>query len=147
MTWLADSSPCTCLPIEDSDNVRAIGWLERDRPFATGGVPPAVYVRLSKLLRDPWQPIVAMGPHECDLCRFAAEARGTRNLFVPGDAVIFVCPELILHYMNAHGYAPPDEFCTAVLKCPDTRTMEYKRLLLASGGRCLLLASKDQLAE
>jgi hypothetical protein len=87
-----------------------------------------------------------MGMHQCDLCRFTAEARGARNLFVPGDGVIFVCPELILHYVNAHGYAPHDEFCSAVLKCPDTRTMEYRRLLLASGGRCLLRADKDQLA-
>jgi hypothetical protein len=37
--------------------------------------------------------------------------------------------------MNAHQYRPPEAFCQAVLRCPDTRSMEYKRLFLANGGR------------
>lgn len=64
---------------------------------------------------------------------------GTKNLFLPGPEVIFVCLALIMHYVNAHSYCPPVEFCAAVLRCRDTRTPEYRRMLLAVGGRVLLL--------
>ena len=30
MTWFADVSPCTCLPMGDTDSVRAVGWLESE---------------------------------------------------------------------------------------------------------------------
>ena len=98
-----------------------------------GSVPRAVYDRLCELFRDPWQPFVCAGRHECNLCRFNAEASAATNLFVPGDGALYVCPELILHYINAHGYAPPEAFCNALLQCPDTRTIDYKRRLIASG--------------
>jgi hypothetical protein len=52
---------------------------------------------------------------------------------VPGDGAIYCCPELITHYINAHEYAPPAAFAAAVIACPDTRSMEYKRLLVKLG--------------
>jgi hypothetical protein len=113
----------------------AIGWLTPDCPIPSGPVSREVYDRLKGLLRDPWQPVTFLGLHDCGLCRFNAEARGHFNLFVPAKKAVYVCPDLILHYMNVHGYAPPQEFCEAVLRCPDTRTMEYKRLLLSAGAR------------
>jgi len=42
------------------------------------------------------------------------------------------------HYINAHRYLPPNEFCEAVLSCPPTQTMEYKRRFLENGGREIL---------
>ncbi len=32
--------------------------------------------------------------------------------------LVYVAPELIVHYIEAHGYRPPDEFIQAVLRCP-----------------------------
>ncbi len=81
---------------------------------------------------------MAAGFHKCELCQFEGEVAGGTNLFVPGDGVLFVCPELILHYINAHGYQPPQSFCDAVMACPDTRSSEYKRLFLDNGGRILM---------
>ena len=133
MTWYADNSICDYFPFPEHESLRAIGWLERGHEFTTGSVEPEVYDRLEELLRDPWQPVVCACPHECDLCRFRQDTVGSANLFVPGDGVVFVCPELILHYINAHEYAPPREFCSAVLSCPNTRSMEYKKALLKSG--------------
>ena len=133
MTWYADNSKCDYFPFPGNESLLAIGWLERGREFNTGSVDSAVYDRLEELLRDPWQPVASAGPHACNLCRFRQDTHGSANLFVPGDGAIFVCPELILHYMNAHGYAPPREFCSAVLSCPDTRSMEYKKALLKNG--------------
>lgn len=142
MTWFADSSSALGF-----DGLRAVGWLERGRPFATGVVSQDVYRRLKELLENPWQPFALAGLHSCDLCRHEPEARGGNNLFVPGDGFLFVCPELMAHYINAHGYRPPEEFCEAVLRCPETHSMEYKKAFLANGGRSLMMktsAGTDQ---
>jgi len=138
MTTYRDLGPLPYFGEDSSETLVAIGWLGRDQPFSKGSTPPAVFLRLKRLLLQPFQPIVSAGVHECELCQFEAERRGSTNLFVPADRRLFVCPELITHYMNAHQYQPPREFCDAVLMCPDTHTMEYKRLLLASGGRRLV---------
>lgn len=55
--------------------------------------------------------------------------------FHHGEGFLYVCPELILHYIAVLWYLPPAEFCAAVMNCPPTRTMEYKRAYLANGGR------------
>jgi hypothetical protein len=79
-----------------------------------------------------------MGTHECDLCLYEGEVHGVNNIFVPGEEFLFVCPELIVHYMNAHGYQPPDAFCAAVLRCPPMKSMEYLKLVLKNGGKSLM---------
>lgn len=83
--------------------------------------------------------------HQCELCRFTgnsvaafkdwrASAVGSGvSLFVPGDAVIYVSPTSITHYIDAHGYQPPAEFCDAVLRCPPMRSVAYLRALRAIG--------------
>ncbi len=135
MVWFADNSIRDYLAIPEMQNLRAIGWLERDHEFPRGSIPQEVFDKLVQLLEHPWQPVVSFGYHNCTLCAFVPEARGKKNLFVPGNGFLYVCPELISHYINAHGYAPPDEFCQAVLCCPDMRSMKYNRMLLANGGR------------
>jgi len=74
-------------------------------------VEPEVYAVLLELSKNPWQPIVTLGWHDCDLCQYEVTARSCANVFVPGREVIYVCPELTTHYINAHGYMPPKEFC------------------------------------
>ena len=131
-----DLSPCTWWTADV--NLLAVGWLERGKPHATGDVDRRVYDALAEMRKDPWQPFVFMGVHECDLCRFEGETGGVANMFIPADRVIYVCPELIVHYMNAHGYAPPAAFCQAVLACPPMRSMPYLRAIAACGGTRLL---------
>jgi hypothetical protein len=134
--WFPDLSPCTYFPSDAA--LSAVGWLERGKPYPVGDVDARVYVALVAMRRDPWQPFVSGGPHACDLCKFEAEATGAANLFVPAGGVIYACPELIVHYVNAHGYAPPDVFCQAVLACPPMRSMPYLRAIAAAGGARLL---------
>jgi hypothetical protein len=74
---------------------------------------------------------------ECKPPRACRHSTAARCLFIPGNGRIYVCPELIVHYMNAHGYAPPAEFCDAVLACPPMRSQQYFKELLANGGRRL----------
>ncbi len=115
MAWFEDLSPCDYLGIEFAPVLRSIGWLERDRSFVTGAIDRSVYDKLVELLKDPWQPAAFMGCHGCDLCQFEPEAEAANNLFIPANGLLYICPKLILHYINAHGYAPPGEFCEAIL--------------------------------
>jgi hypothetical protein len=136
VSWFADLSP-----FGDSGpdaGLLTVGWLERGRPFPTGQVDPAVYGRLVEFLRDPWEPTLTKGFHRCDLCVYDGES-GKRNLYIPAGGSVLVAPELVTHYMNAHGYRPPDEFCAAVLACPPMRSMPYLKALMA-GAREFMLA-------
>ena len=137
MAFHTDLSRCADLFGKVGAAVLSVGWLEQGSEYRTGAISPEVFARLRSHCREPWQPWVACGSHECSLCQFDG-ARGSANVFIPGTNVIYVCPELIVHYISAHWYLPPDEFCAAVLRCPDQHTMEYKRLLLQNGGRRLM---------
>jgi hypothetical protein len=126
--WIEDLSP-----YGESDRCVAVGWLERGHDHIAGKVPPEVFAKLESLLVDPWQAATAAGFHACDLCVYSPERRGANNLFVPGASRVYVAPELILHYMNAHGCRPPGEFCQAVLVCPPMRSTEDGRFWRPEG--------------
>jgi hypothetical protein len=131
--WIEDLAPNSIFA-----NTVAVGWLERDHAYPVGVIAVEVFEKLAALLTDPWQPAVAGGGHGCDLCLYKPEAMGGSNVFVPGNGKVFVAPELILHYMNAHQYSPPDEFSRAVIACPPMRSPAYRKALLAAGGGVLL---------
>ena len=59
---------------------------------------------------------------------------GHSNLFVPGEGCIYGAPSMIAHYIQAHGYGPPEEFINAVLRCPDMQSEAYRDLCIANGG-------------
>lgn len=140
MTWYKDLENCDYFPLgpEAANSLLAVGWLERGHDFTSGNIDKEIYDRLCELFQDPFQPFFSPGVHHCDLCQFSEKFGGVHNLFVPNGETIFVCPELILHYIDAHWYKPPASFCEAVMACPPIRSMDYKKLLLKSGGRVLL---------
>lgn len=147
MAWFADLSPCTYFAEGWAYFLRSVGWLERDKPFATGPADSNVFGRLVAMASDPWQPVTYMGFHTCDLCLYGDTTSsigyaGVNNHFIPGDGIVFVCPELITHYMNAHWYRPPDEFCRAVLSCPPIGSRAYLEALSANGGRALVISHR-----
>jgi hypothetical protein len=82
------------------------------------------------------------GMHECDFCQFQGGVGGN-NIFIPHNGKIYVCPELITHYINAHQYLPPNEFIEAVSICPPMRSMDYLKKMLENGGRDLVKLSKE----
>jgi len=140
VTYFDDLTECDYFGTECAQSLRAIGWLTKDKPFATGKTDSDAFARLKELMHASWQPMITLGVHECELCQFDSTC-GNANLFVPNGNVIFVCPELIVHYIASHHYRPPDEFITAVTNCPLTSTMQYKKLFLESGGRPLMRQS------
>jgi hypothetical protein len=47
--------------------------------------------------------------------------------------VTYAAPEGIAHYVAAHGYQPPEEFCEALLQSPAVDTAEYFAALCDAG--------------
>ncbi len=134
--WFADLSPCTYFRVDVP--LVAVGWLERGKPYTIGNVDRAIHDALVEMRKHPLPRMTFRGYHHCALCPYAGEAKGCVNLLLPGDGVLYVCPELIVHYMNAHGYAPPEVFCRAVLACPPMRSMQYLKAIASRGGSRLL---------
>lgn len=139
--WYQDLTECTYFGEESAKILIAVGWLENGKDFPKGEIPKDIYEKLCEFSKNPWSFAWFMGSHQCDLCQFAGE-NGLRNIFIPHNGKIYVCPELITHYINAHFYHPPKEFIEAVVVCPPMRSMEYLKKILANGGRGLGLSVK-----
>lgn len=136
MASITDLAPCNYLPLDCAALV-AVGWLGENSEFTRGPVSPDFFHKLKKLCVEPWQPVAVAGRHSCELCQFDAPGFSD-NVFVPYQGQIFVAPVAIVHYIAAHHYLPPRIFIEAVVACPPTRSMEYKKALLSNGGRGLV---------
>lgn len=152
MSSFEDLSPWSFAGVT-SDVLKAVGWLEKERPYLKGEVTDRFFDALLQLLVQPWQPAVAAGRHACSFCRFSGGPAqivfkgttvtvGASTVYVPGDGVIYVAPSLVAHYVDAHDYQPPREFVDAVLQCPPMRSMQYLRAIKSVGGSVLAGLSK-----
>ena len=137
MAYYADLAPCDYFG-KPTNPLIAVGWLEAGKPYPQDKLRDEVFQKIMQILSKAWQPMVFMGSHQCDLCpatvgvRFCSLQRyglsvsfGVGNLFVPGDHRVFVAPSMIVHYIDAHQYHPPEEFCRAVLNCPEMGSLPY----------------------
>jgi hypothetical protein len=139
MAEYADLTKCDYFPF-DCEVLLAVGWLSAATQYDTGDSDAAFFDKLVEFAHSPWEPGVCMGPHHCELCQFQP-ASGTANIFVPYRGGIYVAPELIVHYIAAHRYKPPQVFVDAVMDCPAMNSMDYKKAILANGGRPLVSKS------
>ena len=92
-------------------NVRAVGWLEAGHSFPRGPVAPEFLAVLKEHVAKACQPVNFMGEHHCILCDEGPppwkSRKGHRNLLVPTAGLLYVAPELVVHYIEDHGYQPP----------------------------------------
>jgi hypothetical protein len=127
MAFFPDLGPHT--GIIDGPHIRAVGWLAAGHPFDTGEVPADLVDRIAQYA-DRWDHSVralrwpvAKGPHTCELCH---RERRSGNFGVPsGRRILYVCPEMIAHYVSAHSYRPPREFLDAIATAALPGTPEY----------------------
>ncbi|MET9513441.1 hypothetical protein ABZX62_34205 [Streptomyces flavidovirens] len=100
-----------------------VGWLARVRPYAKGDAPPGL-VEALKAMQQTHRVQQTRGYHFCPWCAARLLGlvgardncpRGSAEIRVIGEGVVYAAPELITHYVEAHGYAPPAEFVRAVL--------------------------------
>lgn len=123
----------------------AVGWLSAGQPYPRGRAASTFLERFFAACLDPWTPGgVCAGAHRCELCvisggpRFVGKGTqraevGSSVIFVPAGRVVYVAPSLCLHYLDAHEYLPPDDFCSAVVECPPMRSIAYLKLLRDAG--------------
>ena len=115
-------------------HVRAIGWLSAAHPFPVGHVEPAVLTRIRAFALRSERSAVALnwpfagGAHECELCGMA---RASGNFAVPCGDILFVCPEMIAHYVAEHDYLPSREFLAAIMASDLPGTDAYARAVSA----------------
>lgn len=135
--WIEDLAPYT-YGCEPEPGRLAVGWLDSTKPFAQGEVgPKVVHDRFVSALE--WATVnrsvdACRGYHSCELdaCTLPADRQpgdqpvasfaggqmrlGHAQIEVEDAAGIrYVAPNLIVHYLEAHHYRPPDAFVRAAL--------------------------------
>jgi hypothetical protein len=111
------------------NHVRAIGWLHPDHPFTKGDVPAEFLARLKEFAVRSADSAEALyfgafaGYHTCEFC---GRAHGIGNFGVLSGDLLFVAPEMVVHYIEQHGYSPPAEFEVAVLRSPLPDSEDYQ---------------------
>lgn len=142
MAYFPDLSPCTYFGSERAEKLVAIGWLDEEHPYLRGQVNEPFLDKLFDLLGRPWAPMYFLGYADCPFCTLDSYGItykdkkivvGALNLFVPGDGFLYAAPSMIAHYILTHNYAPPAEFCDAVLRCPPMRSPEYFDAIIQHG--------------
>jgi hypothetical protein len=110
-------------------HVRAIGWLHPDHDYSKGALSAEVLSRVKEFASLSGASAEALyfgaygGYHACEFC---GRAHGIGNFGVPSGDLLFVAPEMIVHYIEAHCYRPPPEFQDAVLGSPLPDSEEYQ---------------------
>jgi hypothetical protein len=103
----------------------AVGWIEKPG-FSTGAVPDdcieaLVVAHAKAIVRDGTR-----GIHSCAICsRTRPRIRwrdqtvhllGYGHYLVQLGEMVYMAPELLLHYIRGHRYRPPDEFVEATIR-------------------------------
>jgi hypothetical protein len=103
-----------------------VGWLNINSEFPTGEVPDGFVDRLKEIAGSfgPFRPLVEQIRElpRCDVCGAIEmnDARGgvIRNaeLWIPGNGVLYASPLAMIHFIELHGYCPPEDYIDAVSK-------------------------------
>lgn len=106
--------------------IRYIGWLSDEDRLPYTSPPAGLLASLEPLLLTHATNRMRSRAR-CPFCRDlvtidrdgTALALGGSEIWIPASAgPIYVAPDLVFHYINAHGYAPPQEFVDAVMEQP-----------------------------
>lgn len=133
VTYFVDLTPYTYLKRHDEDGrgpsdepLLNVGWLDASHPFPTGAPPGGLMPALTELAKVRVRQ--TRGHHYCEICirdlgddareaiREGMIARESAEFEVRGDNVAYAAPQLLLHYVDAHGYLPPAKFRAAALR-------------------------------
>lgn len=115
-----------CGFILSGDPVRAVGWISEGRSFRTGivdgrsiGLERRFFHERIELCAVFYQPnpyfIHTKLYDWCSLCKHKVLSC---FLLLPGKRFLFVSPALLLHYIDAHSYHPPEEFLQELAAFP-----------------------------
>lgn len=128
MTYFEDETPYSYGDDLGGGNVLNVGWLDGTREYPRGGVPADFVERLRAVCANGTAR--TRGWHRCNLCPEGAPCPVTvqgadGGQYLVGDAeirvagqgrVVYAAPTMVIHYVQDHGYRPPDGFIAAVLR-------------------------------
>ncbi len=108
-----------------------IGWLDAGHPYPVGPLPEGFLARLALFSADAHLINWTRGVYLCPLCDPPAllEHGGSAEIRVVGVGRVYAAPDLIGHYVEAHGYCPPQEFIAAVLDGPEPGSAAWRATL------------------
>jgi len=103
-----------------------VGWLDNMFPYERGAVDGRIVEKMKVLAKTPVE--LYRGLHFCNLCplpdppsAISGIADALRNLpqcsgeiRISREGVTYAAPILIVHYIEDHGYLPPEQFLRAV---------------------------------
>lgn len=115
-----------------------IGWLDPEHPWTRGQVAAHDRERLAAFCQHPiWS---SLASNRCCLCLPPAFIRlssgqplGAGLVYVITANCIYACPDLIIHYVDEHDYAPPADLLRALHTCPLPQTPWYSELAARHG--------------
>jgi hypothetical protein len=134
MTYVRDGDIFALFGASPADRLVAVGWLEDGMSYPVGVIEPEAVRRLRDLCREGVNR--TRGFHRCTLCGDYELATGPLIVesesgpFPVGSAEVRVrsptgvrysAPDMIIHYVEAHQYRPPDDFIAAVLNAGQSR--------------------------
>jgi hypothetical protein len=116
-----------------------VGWLDDKHLFATGDVDVQLIEKMKCLASKPVE--LYRGKHPCELCieppaliktylpnrmvdpkcswaQWIAARSSNGEIRVSRGGSTFAAPILIVHYIEAHRYLPPDQFLKAIEETP-----------------------------
>lgn len=135
MTYFADLSPYA-YGHGSHPGVVHVGWLDGVHLFAKGTVDLRTIEKIKVLTTTPME--LYRGHHLCEVCieppglvrttipdrivldpncswvKWAKQRQGNGEIRVPYDGIIYAAPILIVHYIDEHGYLPPEQFLEAI---------------------------------
>jgi hypothetical protein len=116
----------------DPHRVRHVGWLGHQQPYPIGDVGDNVLERLKRLTLA-CECCVTRGYYQCPFFKDCEEGKdpawipnftvdsqrmlmGSAEVWIPDQTnnLIYRCPNLLVHYIERHGYRPPQDFLDLV---------------------------------
>jgi hypothetical protein len=133
--YYPDLSVYTLVNAETDVTILTVGWLHKDYSFSQCQLSDAFKSRLLKFCLNPIR--FSFGKYVCHLC-----SNSSSNPVVSGDGLsselgsaeiivcgikgkLYLCPDLIYHYVTEHNYCPPTEFVQAVIQSPLPDDADY----------------------
>lgn len=102
-----------------------VGWLAIGHAIPQGSIDVGIRDQLVRLAREPEN--LMRGFHYCEFCDAESPLiattpdepekpayLGSGEIHVDAGSVVYAAPTLVVHYIDAHAYLPPPEFCDAV---------------------------------
>jgi len=127
--YFPDLTPYEYGRTEPQANVLNVGWLSATHPVSSCAPDERLVIALERLVGSPVN--LYRGSHLCEFCPPPPTTLSPGGIPMldplPGttgngeiritaaNGTIYVAPVLILHYVVAHGYQPPQEFVDAAI--------------------------------